>query len=67
MEIRSVSVITLALILLSHMHHIDSPEKVAEGVLELITDTSKAGAAMAITYNKGLTYPELLDNEKFES
>lgn len=36
-----------------------SPDKVAEGILELITDTTKSGAVMTVTLAKGLKYQRL--------
>ena len=38
---------------------LSSTDKVAEGILELITDTSKSGAVMTATLTKGLKYQRL--------
>lgn len=39
--------------------YIYSADEIAEGILELITDTSKSGAVMTVTPSKGLSYPRL--------
>lgn len=44
--------------------HTHSPEKVAEGILELVTDTTKAGAVMTITLKRGIDYYALLGDPK---
>ena len=36
-----------------------SPDKVAEGILQLITDTSKSGAIMTVTLAKGIKYKRM--------
>lgn len=40
------------------------PESVAEGILELVTDTSKVGRVMTVTKNKGIRYIRLLGDSK---
>ena len=40
------------------------PETVAEGILELITDTSKVGHVMTVTNEKGRRYIHLLGDPK---
>ena len=45
----------------THTHSLCSTEQVADAVLQLITDTSKAGDVMAVTFDAGITFPKLLD------
>ncbi len=44
--------------------HTHSPEKVAEGILELATDTTKAGAVMTVTLRRGMDYYRMLGDPK---
>ena len=43
---------------------LSSTDKVAEGILELITDTSKSGAVMTATLAKGLKYQRLFGDPR---
>ncbi len=50
--------------MLSYFPHTHSPEKVAEGILELATDTTKAGAVMTVTLRRGMDYYRMLGDPK---
>ena len=41
-----------------------SPDKVAEGILQLITDTTKSGAVMTVTLAKGIKYQRLFGDPR---
>lgn len=58
MERRSKYHLVMALVFLCR------PETVAEGILELITDTSKVGRVMTVTMEKGIRYINLLGDAK---
>ena len=45
-------------------HLLLSPEKVAEGILELAADESKVGAVMTITLKRGVDYYRLPGDQK---
>jgi hypothetical protein len=41
-----------------------SPDKVAEGILQLITDTTMSGAVMTVTLAKGIKYQRLFGDPR---
>ena len=43
---------------------LNRPEKVAEGIMKLVTDTTKNGAVMRVTPRQGFSYHVFQDERK---
>ena len=56
-SVNKIVVLVLSLVLFFR------PSTVAEGVLELITNTAKAGAVLLVTPRKGFYYHEFRDSQ----